>query len=148
MKTTALIVEDDLSVLLALTNVLRLEDYLVIQASSGEEATESIQNHPDIDIVVLDLNLPHKSGWDVFRDVRLALPLVPVVEMTADADQEDREKAVGVAALLEKPLGIPRFLKTITDLMAEGPAARRLDCRSARSHAKTESPVACGIAVE
>lgn len=123
MKTTALIIENDASVLYALHNVLQSEDYLVIHAINGEEAMERIKNHPELGVVLLDVNLPRKSGWDVFRDVRLALPMVPVVVIAGDASQYARAVAAGAAAM-EKPLEIPRLLQLLTELLAETPLDR------------------------
>lgn len=127
MNSLALIVDDDLSVLLALTNVLRSEGYQVIQALNGEEAMERVANHPELDVILLDLNMPRKNGWEVFKELRLAMPLVPVVIITAEADQFRHAVTAGASALLEKPLDMPLLLQTIADLRSED-ALERL-CR-------------------
>lgn len=120
MKPTVLIVDDDLSVLLALSGVLRSEGWKVLQAVNGEEAMERVGEHPEIDVVLLDLNMPRKNGWQVFSELRLGLPLVPVVIITAEPNQFCRAVNMGAAALLEKPLDIPLLLQTIAGLLEEG----------------------------
>ena len=139
MKTTALIVDDDPSVLFSLTNVLSSEEFVVFHATNGQEALERVKNHPEIGVVLLDLNMPRKNGWETFHEIRLALPLVPVIIVTADPSRCGDVLAAGAAALLEKPLDIPRLLETITQLLAEERPERlsRLRCSVAAAIAET-----------
>lgn len=124
MKTKALLVDDDVSVLAALSGVLRGEGYDVIQASDGHEAIRIFQAVGGVDIVVLDLRMPVKSGWDTFERLTSINPLLPIVVITAKPDQYPIAAAAGVAALMEKPLDIPVLLKTMRELLAEPPETR------------------------
>jgi len=73
---------------------------------------------------LLDLNLPGKDGWKFFEELNAADPLLPIVIITARANQLFRALAAGAAALMEKPLDFPKLLATIRDLLNE-PAAIR-----------------------
>ena len=66
---TLLLVDDDLAVLAALTNVLRSKGHVVIDASNGKEALEFAATHPEIELVLLDLNMP-QNGWEVLQQLK------------------------------------------------------------------------------
>jgi DNA-binding response OmpR family regulator len=77
-----------------------------------------------IDLVLLDLNMPRKNGWDTFERLSAEHPLVPVILITARPNQLFTAVGAGVGALLEKPLDIPILLETITRLLAESVETR------------------------
>jgi CheY-like chemotaxis protein len=113
-----LIVDDDASVREMLTRVLIGEGYSVWTAANGTAAIE-IAAVANVELVLLDLNLPGKSGWDTFERLTSANPLLIVVIVTARANQIFTALGSGVAALLEKPLDFPKFLQTIHSLLEE-----------------------------
>jgi two-component system, OmpR family, response regulator ResD len=123
-NSTLLLVDDDLAVLAALTNALRSRGFTVIDSCNGEEAVQLAGAHPELEVVLLDINMPRMNGWEVLRELQLSRPLVPVIVITALPDQLDRASENGVAALLEKPLDIPLLLQTIEDVRSETPAQR------------------------
>src|SRR5216117_9205 len=77
LKNRILVVDDDPSVREMLTRVLVGEDYLVLPAASGPEALK-IASATQIDLVLLDLNMPGQSGWDTFERLTAEDPLIPV----------------------------------------------------------------------
>jgi CheY-like chemotaxis protein len=113
-----LVVDDDEGVRKALGLVLSGEGYAVQSAANGTEALDFAQHTPP-DLVLLDLKLPDKSGWDVFGRLLRLRPLLPVVVITARPNQLFTALAAGVGALLEKPLQIPRLLQTVNQLLKE-----------------------------
>jgi CheY-like chemotaxis protein len=119
-----LVVDDDASVREMLTRVLAGEGYLVWAAANGTAALE-IAATTKIDLVLLDLNLPGKSGWDAFEKLTAENPMLAVIIITARANQLLTALGAGVGALLEKPLDFPKLLQTISRLLAE-PAESRL----------------------
>lgn len=75
------------------TVLQRLDNTVVIQTSgSCEEALELTENNDDIDLVLLDLNLPGMSGLEGMRQLRHQLPATPIVLLSA---LEDRNKILG-----------------------------------------------------
>ena len=75
----------------------------------------------DIDVVLLDIQLPDMNGHDVARSLR-ALPKwnrAPIIALTSFALSGDREKALaaGCTAYLEKPIDTDRFVAQITSVM-------------------------------
>jgi two-component system response regulator HydG len=124
MKTKLLLVDDDSSVVAALTVALGGEGFDVLHAFNGHQAV-AIYRRIRVDIVLLDLNMPVKNGWDTFERLNSINPLLPIIIITGLPDQSALAEAAGVAALVEKPLEIPALLETIRATLAE-PAEARL----------------------
>ena len=124
MKRTVLVVDDDDAIRESLRKLLQAEGYEVRLAADGQEGL--VQFDPaHVDLLLLDLNLPAKSGWDLFERFSFINPLLPIIIITGRDNQYKLAAAAGVGALMEKPLDVPLLLQTITTLLAE-PAETRL----------------------
>lgn len=88
-----LIVEDEPAIALALQTDLRLEGYEVEVAEDGETASQRARNEP-FDLILLDIMLPGKDGFAVCREVRSAGVKVPILMLTAKA--QEAEKVLGL----------------------------------------------------
>jgi DNA-binding response OmpR family regulator len=118
MKKRILLADDDESVRRMLGRVLESEDYDVLPAQSGREAiTKSLTGSPDL--VLLDINMPDKNGWEALDWIDRRHPLVPVIVITARSNQREYATQAGIDALMEKPLDLPLLLKTIRALLEE-----------------------------
>ena len=106
-----------------LLRVLEDENYLVLPAANGIEALE-IASTQAPDLVLLDLAMPLQNGWDTFQRLSTDHPALPVIIITARPNQLFPALASGVGALMEKPLDLPKLLRTIRDLLAEPEEAR------------------------
>src|SRR5437879_563289 len=124
MKPRLLLVDDDPGIQEMLGRLLTSEGYLVLPAVTGQQALDLAAASP-IDLVLLDLNLPVKNGWDTFERLTAENPLLPVIIITARPNQLFPTLASGVGALMEKPLDFPKLLEAIRFLLEE-PAADRL----------------------
>ena len=124
-QSKVLLVDDDRSVLRALTDVLEGEGYAVVQTYDAFNAVQQFIAHHDIELVLLDLNLPDRSGWVAFESFTLLRRIVPVIVITARPNQYEIANAAGAAALMEKPLDLPLLLETMAEVLAE-PAGKRL----------------------
>ena len=132
MKKRVLLVDDDFAVLAGLAGVLVSEGYHVIHAMDGDEAIEKVRNDNSFDLVLLDLNMPKKSGWDAFEQMHAIDPFLPVIVITARPGQYATAVAAGVGALIEKPLDLPFLLQKMEDLIRES-AQERLARTSRRN---------------
>jgi DNA-binding response OmpR family regulator len=103
---------------------LQADGYQVATAENGQRALDIAASTP-IDLVLLDLNLPVKNGWDTFERLTYEHPFVPVIIITARSNQLFPALSAGAGALMEKPLDFPKLLETISALLAE-PAETRL----------------------
>lgn len=124
MKKTVLIVDDDDSIRESLRKLLQAEGYELRLAANGQEGLDQF-DPAHVDLLLLDLNLPAKSGWDLFERFSSINPLLPIIIITGRDNQYNLAAAAGVSALMEKPLDVPLLLQTIAALLAE-PAEKRL----------------------
>ncbi len=109
MKTTdstfkMLIVEDDADVGMGLQDFFELKGYDVALATDGEKAIDMMQR-TDFDIVLLDVMMPRKNGFEVLRESQEMGVTTPVLMLTAKGDQEDilRGFGLGVDDYVTKP---------------------------------------------
>jgi DNA-binding response OmpR family regulator len=123
-RARILLVDDDAGVRGSLGDVLVSEGYVVIPANDGQQALE-LASSTAVDLVLLDLNMPRKNGWETFERLSSEHPLVPVIIVTARPNQLFTALGAGVGALLEKPMDIKMLMHTIARLLAE-PAEQRL----------------------
>jgi CheY-like chemotaxis protein len=118
-----LLADDDVSIRQTLGQVLMSEQYEVVFAATGREAAAKFTSDLP-DLVLLDLNMPDRDGWDAFDLMYSTHPSVPVIVITALSRQHERAVELGVDALMEKPLNIPLLLETIRDYLAESETER------------------------
>ncbi len=93
MKERILIVEDEPSIALGLENDLVLEGYEVTVVGDGNTAVERALTE-EFELMILDVMLPGKSGYDVCRAVRKSKPFLPILMLTARA--HEAEKVLGL----------------------------------------------------
>lgn len=133
-RPKVLLVDDEPKICAALAGALVSEGFEVVFVENGDEAIAAFRDGI-FDIVLMDLRMPGKSGWETFAQLAWSRPLLPVIIITALPDQQAAAKAAGVGALLEKPLDIPQLVETMRKLLTE-PIAARL----ARIAGKTPPP--------
>jgi len=103
-----LIVEDDKVSFKFLEGVFRKTKAKIYHADNGLKAVEFCKTHPDIDIVLMDIQLPVMSGLDATRLIKGIRKELPVIAQTANAMSEDKEKCleVGCVDYVSKPINI------------------------------------------
>lgn len=117
-RKNILLVDDDPAIRRVLTRLLVEEDYNTSAAANGIEALK-LADTTQFDLVLLDLNMPLKDGWETFQQLVSKNPLLPIIVITARANQLFPALASGVAALLEKPLDFTMLFLTIHNLLEE-----------------------------
>jgi CheY-like chemotaxis protein len=113
-----MMVDDDPAIRKILLRLLTEEGYSVLPAANGLEAIE-FASLTRFDLVLLDLNMPQKNGWETFEQLAEQDPLLPIIVITARSNQLFPALAAGVGALLEKPLDFDRLFETIHRLLRE-----------------------------
>lgn len=118
-----LIVEDKATSRELLRVVLEGQGYGVIEAKDGEEALQQLRA-ATLDLVLLDLQIPIRNGYDVLQKIRSddRLAHLPVVALTASAMQGDREKALaaGFTSYIAKPVGPAQLRELVTQMLGVG----------------------------
>jgi len=115
--------DDDPQIRESLRKVLRVEGYEVVLAADGQQGIEKF-NAERIDLLLLDLHMPVKGGWDTFERLTSINPFLPIIIITGRQNQYELAAGAGVGALMQKPLDVSALLRTIADLLTEPPETR------------------------
>jgi DNA-binding response OmpR family regulator len=116
-----LIVEDDEALRALLARHLRAHGWAVIEAGSSEEATAALAAGAHPALVLLDINLPGETGWDLLRSGVLGgADAPPVVVVTATTVGPRRLREFGVAGYLPKPFALETLLGVCERLARPG----------------------------
>ena len=114
MSKRILVVEDEPQMRLVLRDNLELEGYEVITAASGDEGVIKARSDTP-DLILLDLMLPRKSGFDVCREVRARDGRVPIIILTARSQDSDKVLGfeLGGDDYITKPFSIVELLARV-----------------------------------
>jgi HAMP domain-containing protein/signal transduction histidine kinase/DNA-binding response OmpR family regulator len=113
----ALIVDDDMRNIFALSTVLHDQGMHMVSANNGREAIRLVKQEPDIDIVLMDIMMPEMDGITTMQEIR-KLPEkkdLPIIAVTAKAMKGDREKCIRAGAwdYLSKPVDTIHLLAVL-----------------------------------
>ncbi|MEM9814435.1 MAG: response regulator [Pseudomonadota bacterium] len=118
MTSNVLIVEDEPNIADALRFILVHAGFDVAVERDGARVVETLGRRP-FDVMILDVMLPNRSGYDVLRDVRAGTqPGLPVLMLTAKGRDRDRQTAedLGVSAFITKPFSNAEVVQTVRRL--------------------------------
>jgi len=117
-----LVIDDHPLVSEALRNVITALDRQaqIIDAGSGEEGLARAREHPDIDLVVLDLMLPGMNGMTVLSELRRAFIALPVLVLSSAAERETVERAIrrGASGFITKNTSKSAMTDAIVKVLA------------------------------
>jgi len=119
---TILYIEDHPDNMTLVRRVLRSENYTLIEAGTGLQGILIAENQ-DVDMVLLDINLPDITGYEVANRLRTstktALAYIPIVAVTANAMKGDDQKALdaGIDFYMSKPIDIQGLLDLVDDVV-------------------------------
>ena len=115
-----LVVEDIMESALYLEIIVRSFAKEIIKAGSGVEAIKACRNNPDIDLVLMDIQMPEMNGYEAVQEIRKFNPRVVIIAQTAYALKGDREKAMraGCTNYLAKPIKKAELIALISNYFA------------------------------
>jgi CheY-like chemotaxis protein/CHASE3 domain sensor protein/putative methionine-R-sulfoxide reductase with GAF domain len=109
-----LVVDDDIRNIYSLTNVLEEEGMECVVADNGKRAIEELREHPEVDLVLMDVMMPEMDGFEATRAIRntQGFEKLPIIALTAKAIKGDREKCLdaGMSDYISKPVNIEQLL--------------------------------------
>jgi len=118
--STALVIEDTLTQLEIISGCLRKGGFTVVSAASGEEALVKISAQKP-DVIILDVVLPGRSGFEVCRDLKAdeATKMIPIVLCSTKGTDMDKFWGMkqGADAYIPKPIDQEQLLQTVKQLV-------------------------------
>ena len=119
-KKQILVVEDDESSAFLLSMILKETGARINFISNGEEAVAYMKEHPETDLILMDVHLPQKDGFTATREIKAFANHVVVIAQTAYAFSIDHHLAeeVGCDAYLTKPLNPTLLLETMAGYLS------------------------------
>lgn len=146
-----LVAEDDPALAQFLRKGLEAESYAVDCAADGEEAGQLAEGC-DFDLVLLDVNLPRRNGFDVLARLRRRKPSLPVLLLTAHGKVEDRVRGLDLGAddYIVKPFSFSELCARIRALLRRGqrPSAAVLKAGSLELNRMEHTVQRAGKAIE
>ncbi len=124
MDEKILVVEDDEVIRMTLGDRLQSEGYSVDFAADGDEGVRKASQNPS-DLIILDIMLPRKNGFDVCRDLRMAGVVTPILMLTARGQTVDKVLGLKIGAddYLTKPFDAMELLARIEALLRRAKAS-------------------------
>jgi two-component system chemotaxis response regulator CheY len=115
MSKKILIVDDSLAVRVQVTRLLTAAGFTVVDACDGQDGLEKLVVHPDVSLVVCDVNMPRMSGIEFLERVR---PGTKVVMLTTEGQVELRQRAktLGSQGWIKKPFKPELLVETARKL--------------------------------
>ncbi len=112
-----LIVDDDIRNVYSLKQILQDRNMELFMASTGKEAIEKLAEHPEIDIVLMDIMMPIMNGYEAMESIRKTKNRkeLPILALTAKAMAGDRDKCLSSGAndYIPKPIDPDRLLSLL-----------------------------------
>lgn len=118
MAAKILVVDDEMRIRKIIGDFLRNDGYLVIEAIDGFDALNNFNAQKDIDLIVLDVMMPGKTGWEVCEQIR-NISNVPIIFMTALGESHDEIHGLNIGAddYLVKPFRYEIFMARIRNIL-------------------------------
>ena len=114
-----LLVDDNKDVLIYLNRILTDTGVTILTARSGFEAIELIKTTPDIDVVLLDMQMPEMNGIEATREIRKIRKDIPIIAQTAFIFEDDKDIILeaGCDACLIKPIRREHLLTVMSSFV-------------------------------
>jgi len=125
-----LVAEDDSNIRTGLIDTLESEGYYAKGAADGIKALKMFKEEK-YDLVLLDIMMPGKSGYDVCKEIRRQNEDIPVIILTAKGEEIDKVVGLQLGAddYITKPFGVHELLARITAVLRRSMRSKKLGFR-------------------
>ncbi|GAA6207042.1 response regulator [Cognatishimia sp. WU-CL00825] len=121
MGKRVLLIEDEPNIIEAISFILSRDGWEVSTHSNGHDALDAVRRRAP-DVVILDVMLPGKSGYDILTEMRADSDMqdLPVLMLTARGQVKDREMAqrAGASQFMTKPFSNAEVLEAVKQLVS------------------------------
>ena len=125
MQPRKVLVVDDSKLMHKMFEVM-LRQYPLVFASDGRQALDRLQEHPDIDLVLLDVNMPNMDGLEFLAELKAGGDRdgVSIIIISTEGREEDTARGLeaGASAYIKKPFHSEEILAVISSLPARSAA--------------------------
>jgi CheY-like chemotaxis protein len=112
-----LLVDDDMRNIFSLSSVLGEKGMRIVEAENGKVALALLEEHPDVNIILMDVMMPEMDGYEATRLIRQdpRFARLPIIALTAKAMKADREACLksGASDYITKPVDLDRLLSVL-----------------------------------
>lgn len=124
-----LIVDDDKEIVELLSIYSKNEGYHVVQAYDGEEALKKIADHPDVNLIILDVMMPDKDGLTVIKELRGREVNVPILLLSAKSTDMDKISGLTTGAddYVTKPFNPLEVMARVKSLLRRSGASQEIN---------------------
>lgn len=121
-KHTILVIEDDRPIREGVVDALAFSGYNVLQAGDGKKGME-LATTATFDLLLLDLVLPHHSGFEILTALRDSRPGMPVIVLSARGEESDRVRGLKLGAddYVVKPFSVKELLARVEAVLRRSP---------------------------
>lgn len=121
-EITILVAEDEEYNMMYITELFSTTNFKIIEANNGKKALELAQNHPEIQLVLMDIKMPVMDGNEAMQEIKKLRPSLPIIALSAFAMESDKTKALklGFDAYLTKPLDRKLLFQSIEHHSSKG----------------------------
>lgn len=122
VMTKILIVDDSQTLRTMLSDLLKSNGIVVVEATNGKEAQQQIEAGDLPDLVITDLIMPEMNGYELCRWIKANTQKIPVLVCSTKSEEFDRYWGMkqGADAYITKPFHPPELLKTVKQLLRSG----------------------------
>jgi signal transduction histidine kinase/CheY-like chemotaxis protein len=123
-----LVIDDDIRSGFALTSMLEQYGIKVVYAENGREGIERLRQHPNTDLVLLDIMMPEMDGYETARAIRSTpgSEQLPIISLTAKPMKGDKDKALaaGASDYIAKPVDVDQLVALMRAWLGAGEPVR------------------------
>lgn len=118
---TILIAEDDDNSYVFLKELLGKTNVRLVRAINGKEVVEAVKMSDQIDIILMDIQMPYLDGYEATKEIKEIRPKLPVIAQTAFAMEGDKEKSImiGCDDYITKPIQPLNLMAKISQFLTE-----------------------------
>lgn len=149
MKQNILVVDDEPVARQSLTDILKLEGYIVSAVPNGQAAVEHVRTHA-VDLMIVDLKMPGMDGLEVIQVVNQTSPETEIILLTAHGSMDSAVQALRLRIhdYLSKPASPPQILASVKKGLSRRTTKNRVVASSTNDNAQDIFTLKDGTAVD